>query len=213
MFCTASVYADIIKLKRGISFEGKVLEETDEMYVVELSVGVVHFRKNEIDSIDYLSDMSNDKIIKEWMPTTVQGSLSEQEHTASDIISSEIEKNVLDESIPRNEEKRQNDDLIRYQGRYITPEVYEIIQKEKDIQQRRYKFIQQQKEKTESTVSPGALLPQKPEQTKEEPFGSKFNKFSNISKNPKTNEPLGAKIKPFDDTVKTINYNEHNRSI
>jgi len=137
--CSLSAgYADIIRLKRGVSFEGKIIESSSEEYVVEMSVGVVSFQKREVDSIEYFSDMQNNQMVEEWFP---------QQEYAKNVTTDTLENvpNTVDIGDP----VKAADQMVRYKGRYITPEVYEIIKREKEVKNRRYKFIQDQKIKKE----------------------------------------------------------------
>jgi len=141
--CSLSAgYADIIRLKRGVSFEGKIIESSSEEYVVEMSVGVVSFQKREVDSIEYFSDMQNNQMVEEWFP---------QQEYAKNVTTDTLENvpNTVDIGDP----VKAADQMVRYKGRYITPEVYEIIKREKEVKNRRYKFIQDQKIKKEKKAA------------------------------------------------------------
>ena len=122
--------ADIIKLKRGVSFEGKVLEEKDDMYIVELGVGLVEFKKDEVEEIEVYSDLENVEMIHEW---------DESVKFDDDISDRDNDDKKIDEDSLLNDDMARND-LIKYKGTYITPEVHKIIKRDQEVQNRRYKY-------------------------------------------------------------------------
>jgi len=133
-------HADIIKLKRGISFEGKIIDETDTSYIAELDVGVIEFKKNEVEEIEQYSEIDNVKMIQEW-----KGDVPAVSSESSD------DASLFDEeALAKAEQEHERNKLIKYKGRYITSEIYEIIQKERTIQERRYKFLQEKRRLKES---------------------------------------------------------------
>ena len=127
--------ADIIKLKRGVSFEGKVLEEKDDMYIVELGVGLVEFKKDEVEEIEVYSDLENVEMIHEW---------DESVKFDDDISDRDNDDKKIDEDSLLNDDMARND-LIKYKGTYITPEVHKIIKRDQEVQNRRYKYLQTKK--------------------------------------------------------------------
>jgi hypothetical protein len=179
IFTASNANADIVKLKRGISFEGRVIEEADSEYIVELSVGIVSFKKNEVESIEYFTDLANDQISKEWAPTSSDTSVDQDDdisHQAAGV-----------SDIPSGAQKKSEDidpdKMVRYQGRYITPEVYAIIQREKEIQERRYKFLQEKKRTRAQTSEKPKPYTGSSSAPKTEPAALGLNKVENFGSN------------------------------
>ncbi|MBU1864366.1 MAG: hypothetical protein KKH94_11940 [Candidatus Omnitrophica bacterium] len=139
-------WADIIKLKKGVSFEGNMIEEKEDVYVMELDIGVIEFKKDEVQSIEVYSSLENVKMIQEWEETKQAKEGGEQQD-------GEMGVDDQDSFLRKKETVEQ---LVRYKGRYITPEVHEILTKEREIKERRYKFLKDQRRKQweeELTVS------------------------------------------------------------
>jgi len=132
-------YGDIIKLSRGVSFEGKVIEETTDAYIVEMGVGVVEFAKDDVDDVEIFSTVENMKMLQDWEN-------AEQEIFEQQKASSAAGNDNYDEDSLLNEANMRQD-LVKFKGRYITPEVYDIVKKERAIKQRRYKYMQDEKRK------------------------------------------------------------------
>lgn len=209
IFGVHHAYADIVKLKRGISFEGRILEENDDEYVVELSVGVVSFKKSEVETIEYFTDLANDQLSKEWEP--VNSDEPEDQHV------SRSDESVLNDDanpmLPVQAPQSNQDEMVRYKGRYITPEVYEIIQREKDIQDRRYKFLQEKKRKMvqqaekkklfvgrEKPEAPSQIKPVSEESKKTETFGARRSGLYGEKNNPTSGMYDDSRFKSFNDT-------------
>lgn len=137
--------ADIIKLKRGVSFEGKIIEEKDDFYVVSMEIGVVSFKKNDVADVVWYTQVDNAKMENDWQPE------DETLNSGESLNSSE----PMD-TMGEGEDSDTKEDKVRYQGRYVTPEVFEIVQKEKDIKERRYRFLKekerQEQEKKNSEI-------------------------------------------------------------
>jgi len=147
--------ADIIKLKRGVSFEGKIVEEKEDVYLVELSIGVVEFKKSEVEEIEVYSEIDNFEMTQDWEvsePSEEDAKEEEKKYDKDSLLNQEI-----DEEKP-----------IKYKGKYITPEVYEIIKRDQEVQTRRYKYLQEKKRK--------ASEERKAEEKKEEIISKKNEK-------------------------------------
>ena len=210
----AFAHADIIKLKRGISFEGKIIDEDEEQYTVELSVGTVSFKKTEVDSVEYVSEMQNDQMFKDWNmsgkeiieeePRDILGDQKEMSVPSDDPETSPIEAK------PPAEKRKE--DMVRYKGRYITPEVYNIIKREKEVQKRRYRFLKQQREKAQSkdaqnsTSQSSSSTPSRDEETeKRQSLGaskSVFGSTPGTRANKKKSLFESDRFKPYEETTK-----------
>ncbi len=141
--------SDIIKLKRGISFEGKLIEETEDSYTFELSVGIVTFKKGEVDSVELQSEIENMAIAQEWEEEKIDSDDSVcPDETDKGKAVFEEEKITPDDNafdIEKVDDNGRYNGMIKYKGRYVTPEVYEIIKKEREIERKRYKFIREKR--------------------------------------------------------------------
>lgn len=124
--CPQDCFADILRLKRGVSFEGKLIEERADSYVFEMELGVVTFEKDEVDSLEVSSDLQNKQIQDDWKKESLQ-------------------KDSGDISDGESSEKIDMGGLVRYKGRYVSPEVFAIIEKEREIKERRQQFIRRQR--------------------------------------------------------------------
>ena len=134
IICGYSAQADIIRLKRGMSFEGKLLEEKADSYVFEMNLGVVNFTKDEVESVEFYSEVDNKQMVNQWAEIDVKDTALQK-----------------DDFIDVQSEVENNEQMVRYKGRYVTPEVYKIIEKEREVRERRYKFIQDKKIQEEQT--------------------------------------------------------------
>lgn len=186
--------ADIIKMKRGVSFEGRVLSETEDEYEVELNVGIVHFKKEDVEEIEFFADIENAQMVQEWYDEK----FADEKDEGTQIKDSEkIESRVAEIT---SEENVSDKELIQYRGRLVTPEVYSIIQKEKEIQARRYKFIQEQQKKKENAFR--SPIPDK-----------EVIKPSVIQKREENRESLrertfGSETKEYGSGIKKLEYKE-----
>jgi len=215
--------ADIIKLKRGISFEGKVIEDAGDVYVVELSVGVVNFKKNEVDSIEYVSDMSNDRMFEEWTAPQITESVNDADVVTKEMVEIPVDSAEFVEGYEGAQVSAKNsapaEDMVRYKGRYITPEVYDIIQKEKDIQQRRYSFIQKQKRQKatrDSIGDPQSIVSNRDFEAKsvDTSFGDSHDSIkNNLQYRKQTDTHQNATYKPYEETTKAYGFGGGQNSI
>lgn len=201
--------ADIVKLKRGISFEGRIVEENDDEYIVELSVGVVSFKKSEVETIEYFTDLANDQLSKEWEPAESDMPEDNDDALSADAVPDPDTNHMSPVQAPQAD----TDEMVRYKGRYITPEVYEIIQREKDIQDRRYKFLQEKKRKmaqqnakpkpfagSDIPESPPMIEPASEESPKNETFGARRSGVYGEKVNPTSSMYDDSRFKRFNDT-------------
>ena len=137
-FCISTVLsADIIKLKRGVSFEGTVLEETYDQYSVEMDIGTVTFNKEDVDSIEKQEVDDAFTLPYEYYGKTDGDEVVAPIDAAYDEGSSELletDELLLDEDDPY-------EGIIKYQGRYVSPEVFGIMKRQQDVQGRRSDFV------------------------------------------------------------------------
>lgn len=225
LFHATAGRADIIKLKRGVSFEGKVVEETDAGYMVELQVGTIEFKKEDIADVELYSEMQNVTMAKEWEDQELMA-IDAAEADEEELVS---EKTVLEPlsltKVPTGEEDEEK--LVKYKGRYITPEVYEIIQKEKEVRDRRYMYLQQQKakkaleEKQKQPIIPNAFneIPvlehpakKKDEAAVERKFGGRETVPYGLQSNSEDRQrsPYTSKVKKFSGTAYGSEYDSAN---
>jgi len=99
LFAGGLVRADIIHLKGGREFKGKIVEETDKLIKVKVKSGIVSFPKNQVESIEELgveeeSYLSNRELYKKKLSEIDQ--YSAQDHL--DLGDFAYEANLLDEA-------------------------------------------------------------------------------------------------------------------
>ncbi|MBU1085936.1 MAG: alpha/beta fold hydrolase [Candidatus Omnitrophica bacterium] len=66
LILTVRVLADTLLLKNGGSFEGIVVERTDEAVIFEVNIGTITVNNNDIDEIIEVSDDKNQNIQEDW---------------------------------------------------------------------------------------------------------------------------------------------------
>ncbi|MBU1043154.1 MAG: alpha/beta fold hydrolase [Candidatus Omnitrophica bacterium] len=95
-FLTAIVLADTLLLENGGSFEGIVIERTDEAVIFEVGIGTITVDNNDIAEIIEVSDDKNQNIQEEWQKQAdlkMEQALQEekQEEPKSEVIVKEKE--------------------------------------------------------------------------------------------------------------------------
>lgn len=66
LFLTEIIFADTLMLKNGSSFEGIVIEKTDEEVLFQVGIGTVTFAHNKIDKIIKDTESKNRNLQQDW---------------------------------------------------------------------------------------------------------------------------------------------------
>jgi len=160
-------------------------------------------------------------MLEEWTSPDITEPVNDAEIVTKEMVDIPVESDEFVEgyagakSAVSDAGKSQN--MVRYKGRYITPEVYGIIQKEKDIQKRRYSFIQKQKQqKEQQTTNSSKVVPIDDSSVKSE--DKQFGKTHNsINHNPKFQGQADmyekGKYKPYEQTTKAYGFGGERNSI
>lgn len=171
LFCLA-VDADSIKLRNGGFFEGKILEDTGSTLKMEMELGVVEFKKTEIAEVVHADVEGNVELMNEWTPS---------DNEDEDVLKSS-ESKLLDAYL--------NKGKVKYQGRWITQDAYDVIQKEREIKEKRYRFMQDRKKResaqeaadTDLRIGKNARVETSSAET-ENPFASRTKTFGGTKTN------------------------------
>ena len=124
--------ADVVKLKNGSSFDGRVLDENDEEVTISLNVGEVTFKKDEVAEVTYATEEQNQWIESHWAREKKPKEAGDTETENKELV-----------------EQYLNQGKVKYEGRWITQEAYDVIQREKDVKQKRLRFLAAEKKRTQ----------------------------------------------------------------
>jgi len=157
--------ADTVRLKNGNYFDGRVIDDTGPSIKMQINVGTVEFKKDEIDEMTLADAEENAAIERLWGL-----SADVAEGTGEDLVDEYLHKGK-----------------VKYQGRWISEDVYDVIKKEQEIKEKRYRFIQEKQErermKTEYQDGETEVTAQTPSvfQSEPLPFSKKYKKFGTSS--------------------------------
>jgi hypothetical protein len=166
LFATGVVQADTVKLKNGSYFDGRIVEDTGLSVRMQVNVGVVEFKKDDVEEMTLADAEENAAIERLW-------GLSKD---APDAVSEDLVDAYLHEG------------KVKYQGRWISQDVYDVIKKEQEIKEKRYRFLQEKEYKERmkeqyQTADDDIVTQQAPSvlQSGPLPFSQKYKTFGKSS--------------------------------
>jgi hypothetical protein len=160
-----AVQADTVKLKNGSYFDGRIVEDTGSSIRMQVNVGIVEFKKDDIEDMTHANAEENAAIERLW-------GLSKDapDATGEDLVDAYL-----------------HEGKVKYQGRWISQDVYDVIKKEQEIKEKRYRFLQEKefKERTREQYQAveDDVVTQKPSALVSDPlpFSKRYKSFGKSS--------------------------------